>query len=244
MCNVKPTTNFPSPVKPSNRLTSARATLHTRAGDFYCATMKHGVRFIDLTGKKFGFLTVLSFHSKDKAGASIFKCRCDCGSIKICYAGNLKTGKTKSCGCVDWKQRKTHGEASIILGRTPEYNCWAGMIDRCSRVSSKYYGGSGVKVCDRWRKYENFLLDMGRKPSPNHSIDRIDNNGNYEPSNCRWATDTEQANNTSRNKKWEFKGTKKTMAEISRETGMNYWKIGSRIRRGISMEQATLTTNK
>jgi hypothetical protein len=108
-----------------------------------------------------------------------------------------------SCGCFQQEQASkantTHGDSRRNGKRTPEYQAWTGMIKRCSNPSEigfRHYGGRGIKVCERWRhSFPNFLADMGRKPSPKHSIERNDNDGNYEPSNCRWATQKEQIHN-------------------------------------------------
>jgi hypothetical protein len=145
-------------------------------------------------GSVFGSLVVISdLPIKNRRHPVL--CRCVCGTEKIFDAQNLKLGKTESCGC----QRKTrlrHGEATAHR-RTTEYRIWEAMRYRCGNPRSrayKWYGARGIKVCSRWACFENFLADMGRRPA-GRSLDRINNDGNYEPGNCRWATALEQVHN-------------------------------------------------
>ena len=151
----------------------------------------------DLTNQTFGRLTVISRSGSATAGAT-WECRCSCGNMLIVTSNNLTTGNTKSCGCLPREGALTHGD---WRGRraTKEYAAWSGMKTRCGNPKHnrwKNYGGRGIRVCDRWlNSFENFLADMGRKPLPELSLDRIDNDGDYEPGNVRWATATEQANN-------------------------------------------------
>jgi hypothetical protein len=153
--------------------------------------------FRDLSGLRFGRWTVLSI--ADKQGRhTAWNCRCECGKEKVCLGINLVSGKSKSCGCMREFNSLKHGHRKHD-GTSREYETWCGIISRCeSETDTNYhnYGARGIKVCDRWRNsFDNFLLDMGKRPSPKHSIDRIDVNGNYEPSNCRWATKEIQMQN-------------------------------------------------
>jgi hypothetical protein len=135
---------------------------------------------------------------------------------------------------------RKHGEA-WRTSRTCEYSIWQAMVQRCTNPNNKgylKYGGRGIGVCDRWREYENFLADMGRRPSDSHSLDRINNDKGYEPSNCRWATLIEQANNTRTNKHLTFRGRTQTVADWAREIGIKQNTLVGRIRKGWSVEKA------
>ena len=150
----------------------------------------------DLSGNKYGLWTVLE-KVLNKTNRWRYICKCDCGTIRIVQPSDLKSGQSSRC---DRCRATTHGQSN-----TNTYRIWQGMIYRCSNPNLriyKYYGGRGITVCERWHEFENFLQDMGERPK-GLSIDRINNDGNYEPGNCRWATTSEQASNQRRPKKKE-----------------------------------------
>jgi hypothetical protein len=154
----------------------------------------------DLTGQRFGRWTVIGRHGGPGQSRTLWLCRCDCGTEKPAEGSALKGGLSRSCGCLRLELMATrcitHGNAKV--GRhTREYRIWQSMLNRCRRpqdISYKYYGGRGIRVCERWASFEDFLADMGPIPAP-LSIDRVDNDGHYEPGNCRLATPKEQASN-------------------------------------------------
>lgn len=190
-------------------------------------------------GSKFGRLVVTSHAGVDKRNKTLYNTICECGVNVIAYATELRSGHTKSCGCLrselSSKRMTTHG-ATKNYKISKEFSTWCSIKQRCLDKNSKSYenyGGRGIKICDRWlNSFENFLNDMGEKPSNKHSIDRIDVNGNYEPNNCRWATQKEQMRNVRHNVILEYNNTKMTMAEASEKSKIPYYIIQQRIRKG------------
>lgn len=197
----------------------------------------------DLTGKTFGMFTVLRFsHSAKRArgSRSFWICQCVCGSERAYLSDNITGFKTKSCGCLryDATSRKAtvHGDYG-----SHEYHAWRSMKSRCNNPKNKSYaryGGRGIKVCRRWTIYDNFLADMGRRPSPEHSLHRIKNDRHYTPKNCCWATRKEQARNRHSNRILELGGQKKTLAEWSEMYGKNPITVLKRLNRGWSLRKA------
>lgn len=152
----------------------------------------------DLVGLRYSKLVVLSRDNNDHSNNTRWLCQCDCGQTKVVLGTNLKSGAVKSCGCF---QKEVNGSWHITHGmsRTPTYRIWDGMIRRCNdpkKPEFKWYGGKGIKVCDKWEKFAGFFEDMGVRPE-GLTIDRIDSNGDYGPSNCRWISMKENLRNRS-----------------------------------------------
>lgn len=196
---------------------------------------KRGHGFKDLTGLQFHRLRVVSLQNIVNRKA-YWLCQCECGKTKSVQTGNLRSGAVKSCGCL---QRERASESSTTHGSTrnrtkpAEYGIWLGIKKRCLNPDTHayhHYGGRGISIFPAWiDSFGSFFAYVGKRPSVNLTIERIDNNGNYEPGNIRWATRTEQCNNTRRNTFLEFQGERKTVANWARQLGINVQTLWSRI---------------
>lgn len=208
-------------------------------------------KVIDLTGKRFGKLTVMEKHSQDKWGGWNWLCRCDCGNETVVSGGHLRGMKTKSCGC----SRKESKNFSHKMTGSRIYSIWQAMKSRCYYEKSKafkHYGGRGIKVCDEWKnsfiRFYEWSMKNGYDETAERgqcTIDRIDVNGNYEPNNCRWATIKQQANNTRRNHFIEYNGKTQTVSQWANELGVEPDSIFNRLQKGFTEEEAlTLKFNE
>lgn len=189
---------------------------------------------MDLTGRRFGRLVAVSVCGRTKQGYR-WLCKCDCGKDHTVVGKGLKAGDTKSCGClaVDAATATAkHGGHG-----TPTYSVWKGMRTRCLDKNNPHYGGRGIRCCNRWSKFQNFLDDMGERPK-GASIERINNDGDYEPSNCRWATHYEQVRNTRQNMIIEHEGKSMCVTDWEKEVGIGMHTIRWRIKNGWTPKDA------
>ncbi len=208
-------------------------------------SFKSGQQTKQIAGKKFGRLRVLSFAGLNKHRSSMWNCECDCGATGVYKGRNLTIGKTKSCGC--WHEEvlrnpaKKHGHTSREKGVSSEWNAWKAMKQRCQNPNNrnwKRYGGRGITVCERWQDFVNFFQDMGKKPSPKLTIERVNNDGGYSKDNCIWASRSVQNRNTNRNKFVTFNGKSQTIKDWANEYGLVFNTLYFRILRGWPMEKA------
>ena len=188
--------------------------------------------FVNLIGQKFGRLVVVEQSHKNKWNHYYWLCLCDCGKEKIIAGSSLKTKCTQSCGCLRKEKVTKHGYGKKKK-RTKTYHTWQHMIQRCTNSNYQYYahyGGRGITVCERWKNsFENFLNDMGKPPTKNHSIDRIDNNLGYFLGNCRWTTKSQQQRNKRNNCLITHDGRTLCLINWSEETGIQYATLWARI---------------
>ena len=201
-----------------------------------------GKEMTDISGLNFDTFTVISFNGR-KGRKYYWNCLCICGNTFVSLGDRIKSGRTKSCGCINnGRSLLTKREYKHGMCDTPEYSAWESMIGRCYNSKQrmyKWYGAKGRTVCERWKQsFENFIADMGKKPSPKHSLDRFpDKNGNYEPQNCRWATRFEQDRNTTRNFWVEFNGDKLVITDLSKKIGISTDNIKRHIKKGKTVQE-------
>jgi hypothetical protein len=187
---------------------------------------------------KYGRLTVISepFYTPTNSHAKVL-CECECGKQTAVFVYNLKNGHTFSCGCLNIEKLSERFTKHGYVG-TPTYNTWRTMKERCTNPSNKIYSNRGISVCDRWKKFKFFLADMGERPA-GCQLDRIDNNGNYEPINCRWVTPKEQQRNRRNNILWAHNGKTQCMAQWEEETGISIKTLWDRVyKHGWTIDKA------
>lgn len=192
---------------------------------------------INLIGERFYRLTVVSQADSGERGRTRWNCACECGNACVGAAKELRSGHKKSCGCLRKlvPNRRTHGHSTH-----PDYNTWRMMLRRCGDNRDRdypNYGGRGIKVCERWNDFANFITDMGPRPA-GMTIERDDVNGDYVPKNCRWATKREQANNRTDSRFIEYGGRRQTLMQWSRETGIKFGTLHRRLSAGWAVDRA------
>jgi hypothetical protein len=202
---------------------------------------------IDITNKRFGRLVALRVDDKTKYGQMKWLCKCDCGNEKSIIMSSLTKGRTFSCGCY---HRDTRATCSIKHGmsKTPEYTAWQAVITRATNknfIGAKNYSKRGIGVCARWlNSFDNFIKDMGKRPSPNHSIERVNNDKGYYPSNCVWATRDVQNRNKRSNIKIEIDGVTKCLSDWLLVFGKTIGMVAARRKRGMSIVEALTSPQK
>jgi hypothetical protein len=200
--------------------------------------------FKNITGQRFGRLIAIELAGKDHSKKPLWRCHCDCGNEPVIRGESLRSGHYVSCGCY----RAEHGIFSRTHGKTGTrtYDIWCGLITRCTNPNDHaypQYGGRGIKMYEQWRhSFAAFYADMGDAPSNSHSLDRINNDGDYEPANCRWATRTEQNRNRRQGLTLTFHGETLPMAEWAERLGISYHTLYSRIHQLHWDAERALTT--
>ncbi len=196
-------------------------------------------------GERYGRLTAIKFARRERrpnrrGTRTYWEFLCDCGAVHIADTANVRGSHTRSCGCFQ-QERRIESNTRHGMKHTTEYQTWRAMHQRCSNqndVRYSCYGGRGIKVCERWRKFENFYADMGPRPSRKLSLERDNNDGDYEPSNCRWATPKHQARNRRSNRIVTVKGKAMTLAEAVERAGASYGTVAARLNRGWDIDRA------
>jgi hypothetical protein len=195
---------------------------------------------LNLTGQRFGSLVALARAGQDNFGAWIWACQCDCGRVVQVRGSTLRAGRTSACAsCATSRANRTHGQS-----KTPLYRRWQGMKARCTQPNHKHYpnyGGRGIQVCERWlNSFEAFAADMGPTFSEDLELDRIDVDGHYEPSNCRWVDREAQQRNRRNNSRITYRGETRTVIEWAELMGVKPNTLTTRIRRGWPAERVLL----
>ena len=197
---------------------------------------------VDMTGRRAGKLVVISRAPIDPSRTGTrWIVQCSCGSPpRPMRADHIAVDRDQSCGCNRGKKNTTHGASN-----TPEYRVWHGMRERCANPKAKWfrnYGGRGIRVCDQWKtSFATFIADLGPRPSPRHTLERVDNDGNYEPSNCRWATRHEQMNNTRLTTRLTIDGVTRTVSEWACAVGISRKVLRNRIDMGWPVDSVLLS---
>lgn len=201
------------------------------------------VAFANLRGQRFGRLMVGDFVGRAPGGHALWRCRCDCGAEVVRRGPSLRNGKVRSCGCLraeKTKKRRTKHGHNRAGARSKAYRTWAHILSRCDNPNVwnyHHYGGRGITYDPRWRDFDLFLSDMG-EPPPGTSIDRIDVNGPYCMSNCRWADAKTQARNRRDSRLITYGGRTATVAEWADDLGLTYKALQTRLRRGWPLDRA------
>jgi hypothetical protein len=197
--------------------------------------------FIDLTGQPFGRWLVLERAANDARSRAQWLCQCACGTVRSVNGTSLRQGISLSCGCL-CKERTSRARRKHGMTRTPEYTVWLNIRRRCYEPRNNrfaYYGGRGIIVCPEWREsFEQFYADMGIRPSLKHTVERRDNDGNYTPENCYWATDDIQRRNKRTNRMLTFEGRTLCAKDWSKITGLHRTTILQRVDSGWPVDQA------
>lgn len=195
------------------------------------------------SGQRYGRLVAVRFLRRDKSGSMRWLFQCDCGRRHVSIASHVRSGGTRSCGCYRNEVSSAYRRSMTThrMSKSVEYRCWAAMLNRCNNSRNKDYadyGGRGIRVCKRWRKFENFYADMGPRPSPEHSLDRKNNDLGYIKRNCRWATAAQQKMNRRITKGVRYRGRTMLLIEACRLAGIKHALARDRLRRGWSVKRA------
>lgn len=200
-----------------------------------------------IEGNRYGRVLVVSYAGLNKDHIATYLCRCECGKEWVTSGVRIRQGRVNSCGCKRTEHFITHGQCRGI-SYAPEYNIWRSMLARCKNPNLECYanyGGRGITVCDRWQEsFEDFIADVGSRPSPLHTLDRIDNNAGYEPGNVRWATQDEQNRNKRSNHFLTIDNRTQCVTDWAREFGVPISCFYGRTRRGWAPEEAIRTPSK